>query len=166
MATLDPTLVCLAVTRMRIVTAYFSPDDTLVDSLLDAANRGVKIELMVPGKHCDSRLSQYAGYKYIEPLLEAGVTIWRYEKTMLHSKLMTVDDEIACIGSANLNHRSMIKDEECCVVALSPSIVDALNEQFEKDVLDSEQYTIEGWSRRGLLHRLGEKLARVIVKQV
>ena len=119
-ATLFRTLLQLAEDRVRITTAYFVPDEELIDRLCDAADRGVEVDILIPGPHADKRVVQLAAESSYARLLDHGVSIWNYQPTMLHAKLMTVDGLVANIGSANLNRRSLSLDEEINVVALDP----------------------------------------------
>jgi cardiolipin synthase len=159
-------LISLSRHRLRIVTAYFNPDDKPVKLLIEAALRGVEVQILVPGKYCDSRLSQLAGHQHIEPLLECGVKIWRYERTMLHAKIMTVDGELSCVGSANMNHRSIGKDEECCLIARSCGIAAQLETSFEKDCEGAVPYVLADWQNRGMLLRFKEGCARIFIEQL
>jgi cardiolipin synthase len=166
MATMFRALITLARRRIRIVTAYFCPEETLVDLLIAASARGVDVQILVSGQYCDSRISQLAGHVHIEPLLEAKVRIWRYERTMLHTKAITIDSGIACLGSANFNHRSVCKDEECSVIALSPQMAQTLERHFDEDCAHAQPYELDTWVNRGLLLRLQERLAGLLADQL
>jgi cardiolipin synthase A/B len=165
-AALMRSLISLSRQRLRIVTAYFNPDEAIVQALLDANGRHVDVQLLVPGRYSDSCLSQLAGHKHMQRLLDAGIRIWRYQRTVLHAKVIMVDSNIACIGSANLNHRSMAKDEECCIVALSDAVARQLERRFDEDCDDAELCTARDWARRGLKLRLKERLSRLIKEQL
>lgn len=165
-STMFRSLVDMARHQIRIVTAYFCPDDTLVDLLIAASTRGVDVQILIPGKHCDSRLSQLAGHKHIRRLLESGVKIWHYERTMLHTKTITVDAEIACVGSANLNHRSVSKDEECCVIALCGDTARTLDQHFVEDCELAEAYDLSSWDKRGAFVRAQEWFAGLLIDQL
>lgn len=159
-------LVSLSEHRLRIVTAYFNPDQALVELLIAAAERGVDVQILIPGQYCDSRLSQLAGHLHISRLLRSGVRLWRYQQTMLHSKLITVDGHLACIGSANMNHRSIGKDEECCVIATCEDLARQLDERFAKDCECAEPYQLDEWQNRGMWLRAKERCARMVVEQL
>ncbi len=159
-------LICLSEQRLRLVTAYFNPDITLVELLLDAKARGVDVRLLVPGAYCDSRLSQLAGFQHMQTLLDAGVRMWLYQRTMLHAKLITVDGALAMVGSANLNFRSMNKDEECCVVIESNEIAQSLDERFDEDCQHGDEQDAEEFRNRGAVVRIQERFARLIKEQL
>ncbi len=119
---------------LRITTGYFTPEDELVELLSDASARGVEVDVLHPGKHIDHRVSQLAGEQLYPELLDAGVRLWRYQKTMIHAKLIMVDGVLSCVGSANLNHRSVVKDDEIAMVVLDPELARSLEDDFDRDL--------------------------------
>ena len=165
-ATLLRSLVSVARVRLLLVTPYFVPDALLQKLLAEAVDRGVDVRLMLPGPHCDQQISRFAGHTSIAPLLDAGVKIWLYQKTNLHAKLVMVDGTLSCIGSANLNHRSMGKDEECCAVVLSREIAGQLENRFIEDCAESETLELDRWEKRSAWVRLRERAARLFVEQL
>ncbi|MDQ1522007.1 MAG: cardiolipin synthase, partial [Actinomycetota bacterium] len=104
-ATLFRTLLQVAEQRVRIATAYFVPDDELLERLCAARQRGVEVEVLLPGPHADKRFVQLASEAVYEQLLDAGVKLWAFQPSMLHAKVMTIDGILANVGSANLNAR-------------------------------------------------------------
>ena len=118
MSTLLLALLQFAGQRVRITTAYFVPDAELTERLCEAADRGVAVEILLPGPHGDKRFVQLAGQASFEELMEHGVRIWQFQPSMLHAKIMTVDGVVANIGSANFNARSTELDEEINLVTL------------------------------------------------
>jgi cardiolipin synthase len=157
-ATLARTLLQLAEDRVRITTAYFVPDEELTRRLCDASDRGVEVDVLIPGPHADKRVVQLASELSYARLLEHGVTIWNYQPTMIHAKLMTVDGLAANIGSANLNRRSQCLDEEINVVALESGLVAVLDEQFEEDLDRSVRIRPGRWDRRSLTQQTVERM--------
>jgi cardiolipin synthase len=158
-STLFLVLLQLARERIRITTAYFVPDTELNDRLCAAAERGVDVRILLPGPHIDKRFVQMAGESSYERLLGCGVKIWRFQPSMLHAKIMTVDGAIANIGSANLNARSTELDEEINLVALDPELARVLDEQFDEDLRRSEAIEAGRWEERSLPRRLVERAA-------
>ncbi len=100
-------LAALSRARMRIwaVTPYFVPDDALSESLGLAARMGCDVRLILP-ERSNHPLVDLAGHSYIDDLIHAGVRFYFYQPGMLHAKLITIDDEIAVVGSANMDFRS------------------------------------------------------------
>jgi len=159
-STLLLALLQLAKDRIRITTAYFVPDDELIGQLSAASDRGVKVEILLPGPHGDKRFVQLAGQAIYEQLLEHGVRIWHYQPTMLHAKIMTVDGLVANVGSANFNARSTELDEEINLVALDPDLVRQLDRQFDVDLERSEEIQPGRWEDRSVGRRVLEGITR------
>ena len=154
-------LVELADERVRITTAYFVPDDDLLLRLCRAAERGVDVQLLVPGPHADKRFVQLAGEACYRPLLDAGVQVWCYQPSMLHAKVLTVDGSVAVLGSANLNQRSTSLDEEVVLVAFDENVAGVLDRQFDADLGFSEAIDLGRWGRRSLWQRGRERVMNV-----
>jgi cardiolipin synthase len=165
-ATLQRLLVIQARHHVRIATAYFVPDEDTIDVLCKAAKRGVKVQIMMPGPYTDERMSQLAGEKTFRPLLEAGVQLWSYQKTMLHTKIISVDNLLACIGSANFNQRSMRKDDEIALVILNKDITAILDQHYSEDLRACEGIDLNTWRKRNPFQRLGETTMRLFKSQM
>ncbi|CAN5294737.1 hypothetical protein BH20ACT9_BH20ACT9_05340 [soil metagenome] len=154
-------LVRVARRRLRISTAYFTPDGPFLRLLRDAAARGVEVEVLIPGRHADKRMVQLTEHHDFGPLLDAGVHIATYQRTMLHTKIVTVDDVVACVGSANVNSRSLRQDDELCLVVHDADVVGTLDRHFEEDRRFAEPVDPTRWRRRGWLPRVKERAASV-----
>ena len=160
------TLIKMAKDNIRITTAYFNPNGVIIELLKEATNRGVDVQIMVPGKHIDKDVARYAGDGSFEPLLDSEVKLWYYQKTMLHSKVITIDNMLSCVGSANFNHRSMLKDDEINVVIQDEEVTGELNNHFEEDLEFCEKIERDRWKKRSLLKRGIEKVTWVINRQI
>lgn len=165
-ACLIRTLVAMSRKQLWITTAYFVPDMLLTRLLCDAVRRGVDVRILIPGKQTDSRLSQLAGQISYDALLDCGVRLFHYQQTLLHTKVLTVDGLVSCIGSANLNHRSLGKDEECCIVALSETVCATLDQHFAEDCKHADEIKSGEWPNRGALEKMKERGARLLVEQL
>ncbi len=159
-STLFNTLLQLACERVRVTTAYFVPDEDLTERLCRAAQRGVRVEILLPGPFADKRFVQLAGEATYEELLSAGVKLWQYQPTMLHAKVMTIDGLVANVGSANLNNRSMALDEEINVVVINPALVQILDEHFDEDCSRSVAIEPGGWEHRSIAQRVAERVVQ------
>ncbi len=160
--TLMRAVLCLARERVRITTAYFVPDEGTCELLRETANRGVDVEILLPGPHVDKRFVQLASEAQYEGLLDAGVKLWTYEPTMLHAKAMTVDGVVANIGSANFDSRSLVLDDEVNLVVLDPGVVAELDADFEADVSRSKPIEPGAWHDRSIGQRAKEAVMSVI----
>ncbi|HET9600341.1 MAG TPA: phospholipase D-like domain-containing protein [Acidimicrobiales bacterium] len=161
-ATMFRSLLQLAEERVRIATAYFVPNEELTDRFSAARERGVEIDILLPGPHADKRFVQLAGEAEYATLLDCGVRVWNFQPSMLHAKVMTVDGRLANIGSANLNTRSVYLDEEINVLLIDDDVVATLDAQFDEDLERSIQIEPGRWSERSLLQRAREKLVTPI----
>jgi cardiolipin synthase len=156
----------LAERRIHITSAYFVPDDTLRDQLCEAARRGVEIDVLMPGEHTDKRVVQLAGEADYASLLAAGVRIWRYRPTMLHAKILTADGLVACVGSANLDPRSLRLNEEANLLVLDPEVVAVLDRHFAADLAQSTPVDPDRWADRGMVQRLKEAATELLDEQL
>jgi cardiolipin synthase A/B len=153
-------LLTVAKRRVRITSAYFAPDETFVNLLVDAGRRGVDVEVLLPGTNADQRFVQLAAEAQFSKLLDAGVRVWSYQPTMIHAKIVLVDDLVACVGSANFDRRSMKLNHEIEVVVLDPAVVAVLDCHFDEDVEQAVPIDPERWARRALPQRVAELVVR------
>ena len=142
-----------ATRRISITSPYFIPDEALLSAMTTAAYRGVEVELFV-GLESDHLIVNHAQRSYYSALLTAGVRIYRYPApTVLHAKYMTVDDEVAVIGSSNMDFRSFALNYEVMLLAFGGDLDDLLrdNDAFYRSVsseLTAEEWAKEPWWRR------------------
>ena len=153
-------LLTLAQRRIRVTSAYFAPDPHFTKLLCDASGRGVDVEVLVPGPNAHSRFVQLAAEAQFQKLMDAGVRIWSYEPTMIHAKIVLVDDAVACVGSANFDRRSMKLNHELEVIVLDHDVVAELDRHYDEDVAASELIREGRWSNRGLPQRAMELVVR------
>jgi cardiolipin synthase len=143
--------------------SYFVPDADIIMTLKTAVDRGVRVRLLVPRKmEPTAVIVGPASRIYYGELLEAGVHIYQYNKGILHAKRMIIDGEIAEVGTASYYMRSFRLDYEVCEVFYSTDVARELTEQFERDLTDSIQLSIENWRRRSRLQRIIDQGARLL----
>src|SRR5207244_3212544 len=128
---------------LRIENAYFLPDDPVRKELTEAAKRGVKVEIVVPGKKIDQKLVRLASRRHWPELIRAGVRIFEYQPTMVHVKLMIVDDIFVSIGSGNFDNRSVRLNEEANLDVLDRDFAAQQTHLFESDKKQSREVTPE-----------------------
>jgi cardiolipin synthase A/B len=153
-------LLALASARhsIHITNPYFVPDDKMINTLVGAANRGVRVVLIIPGA-IDHNLVRQASRSEFGRLLKNDVQIYEYRPALLHAKTMVVDGIWATVGSTNLDHRSFALNEELNVAIYDPGTAQRLERVFEQDLSNSRQVTYKDWSNRGLASRFLELLA-------
>jgi len=128
---------------LRIENPYFLPDDLMRKELAEAAKRGVKVEVVVPGKRIDQKLARLASRRHWPELIRAGVRIFEYEPTMVHVKLMIVDDIFVSIGSGNFDNRSIRLNDEANLDVLDRDLAAQQTHLFESDKKQSREVTPE-----------------------
>jgi cardiolipin synthase len=162
MATVFRVMIESAQTRLRMMTAYFVPDECFQQLLLDAVARGVEVDVMLPGPHADKRVCQLASESIYSTLVEGGVRIWAFQPSMLHAKVMTVDGIASVIGSANMNRRSMALDEEVVLSVLDPVVARRLEDDFDRELPRCDRIEPRRWQDRPLRQKVQERATTVI----
>ncbi|HEY6929766.1 MAG TPA: phospholipase D-like domain-containing protein [Thermoanaerobaculia bacterium] len=142
--------------RILLANSYFVPDQEAVELFSDAAKRGVDIRILVPGKFNDVPMTKAAGKSGFGGLLNAGIKIYEYQPTMMHTKTMVVDGLFATIGSTNFDNRSFRLNEELNLTVYDGDFASKLERSFWEDLKKSRPYTLRDWERRPLKERLAE----------
>jgi cardiolipin synthase len=156
-------LACARAT-IDLTAAYFAPRPAFVDALCDAAARGVRVRVLVPGPHIDKEFVRIAGRAVYAQLLDCGVEVHEYGPTMLHAKTLTIDGAWATIGSVNFDNRSFQLHDEATLCVQSTRVAQQLTEQFERDLEVSERIDPARWENRPLHHRARER-AMVVARR-
>ena len=142
-----------------IGTAYFVPNDLLTEALRAAAARGVRVRILMPGRHTDSKLARDASKATWTSLLDAGVQLFEYQPTMYHCKLMIVDGLWTSVGSANLDPRSLRLSDEANLNVLDEDFAAKQAAVFERDLAQSLQVTDWVHEKRSLLDHISQFFA-------
>ena len=156
------TMFLLAMSSARrsiyITNPYFVPDDKMINALIQARQRGVRVVLLLPGA-TDHNLVRQASRSQLGRLLQAGIKIYEYRAALLHGKTMVIDSIWATVGSTNLDRRSFELNEELNLVVYNGDIARRLEGVFEDDLKGWREITYEAWSNRGVMSRLLEVLS-------
>jgi cardiolipin synthase A/B len=144
--------------RLWIATPYLVLPDSLSDALALASLRGVDLRVMVPSRG-DNLLVDLASSVYAAELLSAGVRVFRYEAGFLHQKAMVVDDEVAVVGSANLDYRSMFLNFEISVISTEAAFVSDVDKMLSDDFDRSRELMLKDFEGRSFGRRLLERSA-------
>lgn len=153
--------ITLAKHTVFIQTPYFLPSDALLKALQSAALAGVDVRLMMP-RNPDSRLLKLASGSYIKQCLQAGIKVYFYEPTMMHSKLVLVDDEFVTTGSTNFDFRSFEHNFECNAVVYSRDFNRRMRAIFADDQRHCTRIILSHWRRRPVTTKALESLARLL----
>lgn len=147
---------------VRIQSAYFVPGPAATEALLAARKRGVRVQILVPGGKIDEKIVRRASRATWGPLLQAGVEIAEYQPTMMHCKLMIVDDLWVSIGSSNFDNRSFRLNDEANLNVLDAAFADGQIKVFEEDRRRAKPVTYEAWRRRPLKEKVLEGMAWLV----
>lgn len=143
-----------------IQTPYFLPTEGLNQALQIAALGGIDIRLMLP-KRSDSLTVNMATHSFIDEMVKAGVKVYFYTPGFLHSKLMVADDEVTCIGSANMDFRSFEHNFEINAFVYQPSFALQMKKIFIHDMRNCEKLVPSRWLKRPLKQRVAESFMRL-----
>jgi cardiolipin synthase len=141
---------------IHIQNAYFLPDKQTRNALIRAVQRGVDVQVMVPGTHIDLPPVRLASRLHYGPMLEAGVKIYEYEPTMMHTKTLVVDGIFSTIGSINFDTRSMGKNAEESLAFYDQGFAEQIESMFNDDLKRCREVTHDRWSHRGFIARISE----------
>jgi len=157
--------VSLARKSIYIASAYFVPDAHVRRLLIESAQRGVSIEIIVPGNKIDAPLARRASRASWGKLLEAGIKIYEFQPTMFHCKYMIVDDIWVSVGSTNFDNRSFRLNDECNLNIRDEQFARSRRKVFDDDRSKSRRVTLEEWRNRPFFTKLVEKIASVFSSQ-
>ena len=143
-----------------IQNPYMLPDSDAIAALAAAVKRGVDVRVMVPATtSTDSPIVQHASHHQFAALLESGVKIWEFQRTLLHQKIIIVDGVWSCVGSTNFDDRSFQLNDEISMGILDPQLAAQLTAAFESDRRFAIERHLEEWEHRGLWHKFIDGLA-------
>ena len=143
------TLIYSAQRRISIVSPYFVPDESLLYAVTTAAQRGVEVELFVSAEG-DQFMVWHAQRSYYEALLRAGVRIWLYPAPfVLHAKFFSIDDDVAVLGSSNMDMRSFALNYEVSLMLLGAESVATMRAVQDTYRAMCAELTLDEWVSRG-----------------
>ena len=144
-----------ATQRIWLTNAYFAPNRQLRKAMIAAARRGVDVRLIVPS-FTDSGLILYASRSSYDELLEGGVRIFEQRYALLHAKTAVIDTALSMVGSANLDMRSFLHNNEVNAVVIGADFARRLETVFERDLRDTRELKLDEWRHRPLLDKFKE----------
>jgi cardiolipin synthase len=159
--------ICLARNRILIQNPYFLPEPEAIEAFGEAVARGVDVRVMVPSAEAsDMPIVQHAAHRNFARLLEAGVRIFEYPKTLLHQKVMVVDGVWCAIGSSNFDDRSFEINDEITVGFKDPMLAKQLEDIFARDAAQCVELELGKWRQRGIWHRIKDRALYVFNEQL
>ena len=151
--------------HVRICTPYFLPDRALRRALIGIARRGVTVTIIVPGRATDQQWVRLASRRMWGQLLEAGIQIFEYGGTMMHAKVLVVDGVWSVIGTTNMDNRSFEHNDEDNLALLDREVARRLLEDYQRDIDDSDEITLERWRRRPLWEKIVGPFVWILERQ-
>jgi cardiolipin synthase A/B len=148
--------------RLYIANSYFVPDDDFRRLLERAVKRGVDVRILTVSNKTDVKTTWYAGRHWYEELLRAGVKVYEYQPTMLHSKTIVVDGLWSSIGSMNFDNRSMAFNNESNLVVLDSAFGARMDSTFLDDLRFSKQIELAEFQRRSIWSKMLENGATLL----
>jgi cardiolipin synthase len=145
---------------IELTSAYFVPRPAFTDALVEAAESGVRLRILVPGSHIDKEFVRTAGRDAYDALLDAGIEMYEYCPTMLHAKTLSVDEIWSSVGSVNFDNRSFQLHDEVTLCVQSERFAGQLHDVFEKDLEASERIEPEKWQERPITQRARENVTK------
>jgi cardiolipin synthase A/B len=158
-------LIASARRTIAITTPYFLPDKTLMRELCRAIERGVKVRILVPGTKSDHLLTRSTSRGAYGELLKNGAEVYEYQPSMIHAKILIVDDLWTVVGSTNFDNRSFGINDEVNLAVRDCAVAQRLGEDFTADLRQSQRITLEDWRRRPVTERITELLGWAIERQ-
>lgn len=147
-----------AKSEIIIANAYFLPGWRFRKALVDAAERGVKVKLLLQGRL--EYFYMFASHAFYHQFLQQGIEIFEYHKSFMHSKVAVIDEEWTTVGSSNIDPFSLLLAREANVMVLDKPFAQELRADILKTITDGAvSISAEKWQRRRLLGRFASWLA-------
>ncbi|WP_106767671.1 cardiolipin synthase [Paenibacillus faecalis] len=154
-------MITSARSSIYIQTPYFIPDASVLDALRVASLSGVEVNIMIPDKP-DHMFVYWASLSYIGELLKVGANVYLYSNGFIHAKTLVVDEEIASVGTANIDFRSFKLNFEVNAFIYDERIAQQLRQEFKKDVSVSTLLTMEKYMKRSRWIKIKESISRLL----
>lgn len=155
------TLIYSAKRKITLLTPYFIPNFNLELTLQAAAQRGVQVEIIIPSRS-DQWIVDLAARSWFYELLSSGIKIYEFDKTFVHAKVLTIDDTLSLIGSANMDERSFKINFECSLLIYDTPITQQLVSSFEEIKSQSKLVSFAQYKNQSFLKNLRDGILRIL----
>jgi cardiolipin synthase len=155
-----------AAKSIHLSSAYFVPDELTREALIAAARRGVRVQIITPGKHMDAETVRKASRARWGDLLQSGIEISEYQPTMYHCKVLVVDGLWISVGSTNFDNRSFALNDEANLNILDPAFAARQIAIFEQDRAHATPITFAQWQQRPFTEKVVEHTAALLSLQL
>ncbi len=153
-------LITSAEKNVFIQSPYFVPDATVTAALKTAALKGVEVKILTTGWP-DKYMPYWAAFTYFEDLLESGVKIYHYTEGFMHAKVVTIDGELASVGTANMDMRSFQVNYEQQMVIYKKAVTADIEKKFAEDINASREFTMVEYKQIPNVKKLRNSIARL-----
>lgn len=154
-------MISMAKNNIYITTPYFVPTESVMEAIKIAKLSGVDVKILFPGKY-DHFIVYYASKTFLEELVKCGVEVYFYNKNaFVHSKVITIDDSICTVGTANMDIRSFELNYEVNAVIYDREITQKINEMFRRDLEDSTKVDEEYFKNQPKFIKVVEGVCRI-----
>jgi cardiolipin synthase len=150
-----------ATNRLWLASPYFVPDEQFVSALQLAALRGVDVRVLLPGK-IDNKLVQLSGWSYLDELEKVGIKVYRYQRGLMHQKVMFIDNLYCTIGTANFDNRSFRLNFEITMAFADAEFADQVRRMLEQDFANAKPVKAQELKDRGFWFRFSVRCARLM----
>lgn len=150
---------------ISITTPYFLPDKSLMKELCRAVERGLRVRILVPGRKSDhivTRSTSRAGYG---GLLKAGAEVYEYQPSMIHAKVLCIDELWTVVGSTNFDNRSFGINDEVNLAIRDANVATRFENDLALDLEQSRRISLQEWNRRPVTERATELMGLVFERQ-
>jgi len=150
---------------ISITTPYFLPDKSLMKELCRAVDRGLRVRILVPGRKSDhmvTRSTSRAGYG---ELLKAGAEVYEYQPSMIHAKVLCIDNLWVVVGSTNFDNRSFGINDEVNLALRDPNVAMRFENDMAFDLEQSRRVSLQEWKHRPVTERATELMGLVFERQ-
>lgn len=158
-------MVASARQKLIIDSPYFVPDPAMRRALTDAAQRGVRVTVIMPGSHNNHLIARLASRRHYGELIASGIDIFEYQPGMIHTKLMLVDGIWSIVGSTNFDNRSMGLNNEVNLLLRDPALATRLQRTVAGYLSQSQKISLDDWATRPLLERVMAWFGSVLERQ-
>lgn len=158
-------LIASARQSIQINSPYFLPDRSVLRELAAAVRRGVAVDVILPGRLNNHPIARRASRRRYGALLNAGVRLHEYQPSMIHAKILIVDQIWSVVGSTNFDNRSFGLNDEVNLGVQGQTLARRLQVDFEGDLTQCKRVTMDDWKRRAMGERVLAALGILLERQ-
>lgn len=150
---------------ISITTPYFLPDKSLMKELCRAVERGIRVRILVPGRKSDHMVTRSTSRARYGELLKAGAEVYEYQPSMIHAKILCIDNLWVVVGSTNFDNRSFGINDEVNLAVRDANVAMRFENDMAFDLEQSRQISLQEWNHRPVTERATELMGLVFQRQ-